>query len=580
MRYNNQDLVDCGNQMLGIENFGGCTLNEYHKYLLKLLSEIDRICRKNDIKYFLMYGSLIGAVRHNGFIPWDDDADIAMTREEFNKFQECCRNELGEEFDLVTYNDDENYNYTFPKLRLKNTTYIIRSEISRHGRNAGFFIDIIIMDYLYENKIKSFIQKRTMMALHRLVSPGFFQNSLGLNFFEDALVSISKLLLGKRISVSIAEKIISSADPDKSSSLVAEIFLPTVNYFYIYDKHHFEKSIDICFEDKIFAIPVDSLTLLHNMYFRNAKLNHSLLSHNYEDENDAIINHKLWHYNNIMFIPTERNRDRHLDVVFDCNHNSSYYDVKYFEKFNKKKNDNAAVRERKYREKAQKFLLVMNENEDIARNSCTLCRVDEYFEQLKLNKVKVENLSLKEASKIVNDLLNLSIRYQQLDREQRIFLIEIMLKTGHIAYALSYCQMFEYDYPEQDISKQKKYLQYQLDTYYSFLQNDIESIKEYVGSKKDDFLSKLFDAILSYESNDFDSAEDELYECLDIDDSCFWAYYYLGLILMVHKKNIYDAEKMFREALNTTNYMPLLQMALDKINECSSEAKSSLAINA
>lgn len=89
MNFNNRDLLDNGNQMIGLEGFGGCTIRQYHLVILEILKEVDRICRKHRIVYFLMYGSLIGAVRHRGFVPWDDDVDIILTRDNFSRFQKA-----------------------------------------------------------------------------------------------------------------------------------------------------------------------------------------------------------------------------------------------------------------------------------------------------------------------------------------------------------------------------------------------------------------------------------------------------------------------------------------------------------
>ena len=65
MIYNNQDLYNPGDQVMGIKGFGSCTIKQYQKEALKILSEVDKVCRKNHIPYFLMYGTLLGAVRHH-----------------------------------------------------------------------------------------------------------------------------------------------------------------------------------------------------------------------------------------------------------------------------------------------------------------------------------------------------------------------------------------------------------------------------------------------------------------------------------------------------------------------------------
>ena len=69
-------------------------MNRRQHYLLEMLKEIDSICKKNGIQYFLIGGSLIGALRSEGFLPWDDDADICMTYDNYLRFKEACREGL------------------------------------------------------------------------------------------------------------------------------------------------------------------------------------------------------------------------------------------------------------------------------------------------------------------------------------------------------------------------------------------------------------------------------------------------------------------------------------------------------
>lgn len=91
------------------------------------MDEIDRICRKYDLKYSLYAGSLIGAVRHQGVIPWDDDIDVCMPRKDYDKFFELCKTELNPKFRTVTINNTKYYGYGFSKVTLKGT------KVMQHG---------------------------------------------------------------------------------------------------------------------------------------------------------------------------------------------------------------------------------------------------------------------------------------------------------------------------------------------------------------------------------------------------------------------------------------------------------------
>lgn len=120
---------------------------------LEMLIEVDRICRKYHINYSLDGGTLIGAVRHKGFIPWDDDVDVIMLRKEYHKFQKACRKELDKtRFFLQDYKTDPEYRWGYAKIRRKNTEYI-RYRQEHLKQRTGVCIDIFVADNVPDGKV-------------------------------------------------------------------------------------------------------------------------------------------------------------------------------------------------------------------------------------------------------------------------------------------------------------------------------------------------------------------------------------------------------------------------------------------
>ena len=113
---------------------------------IEILKEIDRICKKNGIKYFLTGGTLLGAVRYGKSIPWDDDLDIGMLREDFEKFRKVCPQEIDKnKFAYASYTTEENCHYLFDKIRLKNT-YFSTGFSSQYKIEDGVFVDVFVYD--------------------------------------------------------------------------------------------------------------------------------------------------------------------------------------------------------------------------------------------------------------------------------------------------------------------------------------------------------------------------------------------------------------------------------------------------
>lgn len=136
---------------------------------LEILKEVDRICRKHDIKYTLCGGSLLGAIRHKGFIPWDDDIDISMLRGEYKKFLKICKQELdSDKYFVQTVDTDPEYRWIYGKIILNGTTYVRAGQESIKSHN-GIFIDIFPRDGKFDNFIIGGIQSRCAYLLRKIM---------------------------------------------------------------------------------------------------------------------------------------------------------------------------------------------------------------------------------------------------------------------------------------------------------------------------------------------------------------------------------------------------------------------------
>ncbi len=114
--------------------------------MLDMLKEFDSICSEHNLRYWLDSGTLLGAVRHKGFIPWDDDIDISMPIEDYNKFLEIASNELSEDIFLQTKQSDREFKFDYAKLRSNRASIVEFHEKNREvNYHQGVFVDIFPM---------------------------------------------------------------------------------------------------------------------------------------------------------------------------------------------------------------------------------------------------------------------------------------------------------------------------------------------------------------------------------------------------------------------------------------------------
>lgn len=118
-----------------------CNIRSVQMLMLEMLNEVDRICNKYKIKYFLTGGTLLGAVRNNGFIPWDDDLDIGMLYDDYKRFLKVAKKELKPNYFIQNWDEEEHFAYPFSKLMLKDSVWL--EEVCKNVNiSHGLFIDI------------------------------------------------------------------------------------------------------------------------------------------------------------------------------------------------------------------------------------------------------------------------------------------------------------------------------------------------------------------------------------------------------------------------------------------------------
>ena len=140
-------------------------INHIKEVELMILKDFVEICDKNDIEYYLIYGTQIGAIRHQGFIPWDDDVDVLLFREDYEKFLKVMEGNPSEKYTIFDSRYDEEYFFQFGRMSL-NGTYWAEYWDSQVSFKLGIHIDLFILDNLPDNTIKRwlFIQKCYVLA--------------------------------------------------------------------------------------------------------------------------------------------------------------------------------------------------------------------------------------------------------------------------------------------------------------------------------------------------------------------------------------------------------------------------------
>ena len=242
------------------------TLKHLQKVQLMMLKDFIKICEENDITYFVIGGSLLGAVRHNGFIPWDDDIDVIMFRSDFEKLNMVMSENPNEKYHLFNVLNEETYHYTFARFNLKNTV-LEEWWAKQVDYTVNIFIDIFIIDKIPDNKIKRFIQRGRCLILNQSVMYSLIKFENESKIKEIIQRTIHYFLKIMPISpMTLKRRCVKAYTKYQNIECEQYCDFPSVHFMPIYEKKDFFPMKKVKFEDIYVNVPNDYDKILTRLY--------------------------------------------------------------------------------------------------------------------------------------------------------------------------------------------------------------------------------------------------------------------------------------------------------------------------
>ena len=213
--------------------------------ILEVMKYIDRLCRSKGITYYIMGGTALGAVRHGGFIPWDDDLDIFMTPDQYVKFKKVFEQVNSEQFILQEWKTTPNYR-EYAKVRMNGTTFIEESFKDRKDLHQGIYVDIMILHKVPNNKViqKLVYYESKFVTLYALSQRKWKAKSKS----QKIALKILKIMPCK-LMANVCYKRIYKYDRMKNGYKYCYWITPAKFRNGLFDASFFDAPVDIVFED-------------------------------------------------------------------------------------------------------------------------------------------------------------------------------------------------------------------------------------------------------------------------------------------------------------------------------------------
>ncbi|RFT99209.1 LicD family protein [Paenibacillus jamilae] len=222
---------------------------------LEMLLEVDRICKKRSIQYCVIAGTTLGAVRHRGYIPWDDDADVAMLRSEYEKFCQACEEELDHSrFYLQTHSNTTGYRWGYGKIRRVGTEFVRKGQ-EHMTYPTGIFIDIFPLDNVPDHLFIRRIHNIACTIIRKMQWSAVGAKSDSNVFMRGLYRCLS--IIPKKVIFSLYNGLVYLSNK-KDTQLVRILTFPTPNNgVYGYYKRWYTELANIEFEGHLFPAAKD-----------------------------------------------------------------------------------------------------------------------------------------------------------------------------------------------------------------------------------------------------------------------------------------------------------------------------------
>lgn len=245
-------------------NICGVDLDDIHAVLLEILDEIDRVCKKNNIKYFLSGGTLLGSIRHKGFIPWDDDVDLWMTRKNYKKFKKVLKTDLDEKYFAEDYFSNINYPLSILKIEKKGTCFV-ENVFKGADISHCLYVDVFPLDNIWNPIYK--LQTAILIKLQSVRDYKLRKNGAQhASFAKRVIYGMCPLILCRTLT-ELTMRIL-NIFPTKCMNQLSH----RGRYWPKFVRSEIDDLIDVEFEGKLYPIPREYDKILKECYGDYMKL--------------------------------------------------------------------------------------------------------------------------------------------------------------------------------------------------------------------------------------------------------------------------------------------------------------------